>query len=187
MAVALSLLARPSRDDQPDRPVALCRERLPRGTPTSLWPRARELPLSRVSLPSDWIDEPADRGSAGGLLADAIGAQIVDLLRQHTGKGPTQARAAMSSNLVVITLADCLTIAERRLAAAGHGELITSARSAIHQGMRSEATTIVEEFTHRQVAAYLTDQENDPDLTVIIFYLAPPVLRLRNGHRNAGR
>jgi uncharacterized protein YbcI len=173
MAVALSLLTRPPQDDQPDRPVALCRERQPRGAPTSLWPRVRELPLGSVSLPSDWIDAPADRGSAGGLLADAIGIQVADLLRQHTGKGPTRATAAMSSDLVVITLAECLTIAERRLVVAGHGELITSARSAIHQGMRPEATTIVEEFTHRQVVAYLTDQENDPDITVIIFYLAP--------------
>ena len=49
---------------------------------------------------------------------------MVGLLRRHTGWGPTKAKALISSDLVVVTLADCLTTAERRVAAVGHGELV---------------------------------------------------------------
>src|SRR5512132_1226393 len=83
------------------------------------------------SAPLDW---PATSHPTGD-TARAIATRIVALLREHTGRGPTKAKAIISPDLVVITLADCLTTAERHVAAAGHGELVAHTRQTLHQGM----------------------------------------------------
>ena len=133
----------------------------------------RSPPLGSAPLRSDWPDAPADRHPVGE-TAGEISTEIVGLLRSHTGRGPTQARTTISSDLIVVTLAGCLTAAEVRLTSLGHGELVSRARHEFHQGMRAEATAMVERLTGRQVYAYLTDQEHDPDLAVIVFMLSPP-------------
>ncbi len=131
-------------------------------------------PLGSAPLPPDWTDQLADRHPGDGRLAAEITTRIVSLLRRHTGRGPTRAKTGMSADLVVVTLAECLTSAEKRLVDCGHAELVNRARDTIHQCMRAEAAAIVEDCTSRHVVAYLTDQEHDPDLTVFVFYLAAP-------------
>jgi len=70
-----------------------------------------------------------DRDTAG-----AISTRVVGLLREHTGRGATKAKTRIASDLVVITLADCLTTAERQVVAAGHGELVVRTRGVLHHG-----------------------------------------------------
>ena len=115
-----------------------------------------------------------DNGYAQGATAAAISEAIVGLLRERTGRGPTKARTALSSDLAIVTLGDCRTVAERTLAAEGHHALATQFRAALHAGMRDEAIAAVEAITGRQVAAYLTNQQHDPDLAVIAFHLGAP-------------
>ena len=127
------------------------------------------MPLGSAPLP--WNGAAERRPTAD--TAGAISTRVVRLLRKHTGRGPTKAKAIISSDLVVVTLGDCLTTAERNVASAGHGELVEHTRGVLHQAMRAEATAIVEELTHRQVTAYLTAQHHEPDLAILVFYLAP--------------
>lgn len=101
----------------------------------------------------------------------AIAERIVELLREHTGRWPTRVKASMSDGLVVISVADFLSPAERQLVAAGHDELVLPARDLVLGGMRAEATAIVEQIEGREVVAYLTS--NDPDQAVLVFVLAP--------------
>jgi uncharacterized protein YbcI len=129
-------------------------------------------PLGSAPLLPDWPADAAER-HPDGHVAGAISTGVVGLLRERTGRGPTKAKTIVSSDLVVITLADCLTTAERQLAGAGHGDLVARTRSVLHEGMRAAATGIVEEHTNRQVNAYLTAQHQDPDLAILVFYLAP--------------
>jgi hypothetical protein len=67
-----------------------------------------------------------------------------------------------------------LTTLETQLAASGDIELVRRVRRALHQGIHPEAIGIVEEHTQREVVAYLTAQDHDPDLAILIFYLARP-------------
>ena len=66
-----------------------------------------------------------------------------------------------------------LTEAERALAGEGRGEVAIWFRTALLDGMRAEAVAAVEALTGRQVAAYLTAHEHDPDLAIIAFHFAP--------------
>lgn len=103
-------------------------------------PQLAEPPPAGVARPlgSAPLDWPAT-GRHAGDTARAISTQIVALVREHTGRAPTKAKAIISPDLVVVSLADCLTTAERHVAAAGHSELITHTREALHQGMEAEA------------------------------------------------
>lgn len=73
-----------------------------------------------------------------------------------------------------MTLGDCLITLETRLAAGGSLELVRLVRRELHEGLRLEGSAIVEELTQRQVVAYLTAQQHEPDLAVLIFYLGRP-------------
>ena len=72
---------------------------------------------------------------------------VVRVLRQRTGRGPTRARTDISSDLAIVTLEDSLTPAERTLVSEGDRALVSQFRTALHDGMRAEAVTAVEEIT----------------------------------------
>lgn len=131
--------------------------------------------LALDALPERASVHPAGRlnGYGPGESAAAISRAIVGLLRTRTGRGPTKARTALSSDLAIVTLGDVRTVAERTLAAEGQRALATQLRAALHDGMRAEAVAAVEAITGRQVAAYLTAQQHDPDLAVIAFHFGP--------------
>lgn len=137
-------------------------------------PRAAAMPLGSAPMPSGWNEfgEAADRREQGTLAAE-LTRRIVGLLREHTGSGATTAKAAITADLVVVTLVDCFTTLERQLAANGQGELVMQGRRGIHDAMRLEATAIVEELTNEHVSAYLSAQQADADLAFLVFYLAP--------------
>lgn len=132
------------------------------------------MPLGSAPLP--WGDAAEKR--TAGETAGAITTEVVGLLRRHSGRGPTKARTIISSDLVVVTLSDCLTKAETEVAAAGHAQVVTRARSVLYDGIRAEATAIVEELTDSRVTAYLTAQHDEPELAILVFYLAAAPLRL---------
>ena len=109
-------------------------------------------------------------GSAEGRTADAISRALVGLLRTRTGTGPTQVTTDLSPDLAIVTLGDWLTPAEQTLLKEGRRALARQLRTALHDGMRAEAVAAVEQITGRQVAAYLTAHQDDPDLAIIAFH-----------------
>jgi uncharacterized protein YbcI len=101
----------------------------------------------------------------------AISNGIVQLLRARAGRGPTQAKTSISSDLVIVTLGDCLTTFEKSLIEDGEHELVKRNRERLHHTLRAAATEIVETNTRKQVVAYLTDQQYDPDIAMLAFVL----------------
>jgi uncharacterized protein YbcI len=132
------------------------------------------MPLGSAPLP--W-GKAAEKGAVGE-TAGEISARVAGLLRGPSGGGATNAKTVISSDLVLVTLSDCLTTAETKIVAAGQADLVIRARSMLYDGIRDEATAIVEELTDRQVIAYLTAQHADPDLAILVFYLEAATLRL---------
>lgn len=129
----------------------------------------RDLPEAATAQ----TDRGAEHGHTAGEWSESISREMVRLLRARTGKGPSKARTALSSDLAIVTLGDYLTEAERTLAGEGRGEVAIWFRTALLDGMRAEAVAAVEALTGRQVAAYLTAHEHDPDLAIIAFHFAP--------------
>ena len=108
-----------------------------------------------------------------GPLTAAISNAVVGLLREFTGRGPTQARTTIGSDTVVVTLRDSLTKAERTLAGRGQALEVLAMRRAFQDTMREDLIAAVERLTHRTVEAFLSDNLHEPDVAVEIFLLVP--------------
>jgi uncharacterized protein YbcI len=113
-------------------------------------------------------------GNGTGQATVTISNAIVHLLSQRAGRGPTQAKTTITPELAIVTFSDGLTTAEKTLLSQGHASLVLDGRRALHQGMRREAITAVEAATDREVVAYLTDYDLEPNVAVVVFVLAPP-------------
>jgi uncharacterized protein YbcI len=130
---------------------------------------AETAPLGSAPLP--WDGAPVD--SSAGASADAIGRQVLALVREHSANGATEANVVVAADLVVVTLTGCLTPAAQEVAGAGRDDLALRTRDLLRDGIRAEATAIVSEVTQTPVTAYLTAQHHEPDLALLVFYLAP--------------
>jgi uncharacterized protein YbcI len=104
-------------------------------------------------------------------LALAISTAVVGVLRDHTGRGPTQARTYIADDLVTCVVRDTLTKGERTLVEHGRGEHVLDMRKEWQDTMGAELTAAVGELTKRKVIAYLSQNHIDPDLGIESFVL----------------
>ena len=116
-------------------------------------------PARQLSQVPRW--EPSSEANGNAPPSDtrtAVSQAIVDLIRTRTGSAPATAKTEMASELAIVTLSEGL---------AGQ------AWNGLFQELRADAVAAVEGITGRQVAAYLTDQQHDPDLAMIAFVFGP--------------
>ena len=106
--------------------------------------------------------------------ACAISCAVMRLLREQTARPPGDARTVFSSDRAIVILSDCLSSEELYLARRGHAALVMRTRVAVYEAIRDEASAAIEAITEHRVVAYLTEQELEPDLTVMSFVLQPP-------------
>jgi uncharacterized protein YbcI len=108
-----------------------------------------------------------------GQTAQAITNAVVGVVREYTGRGPTQAQTTISENSVLVTLRDTLLKAERSLVTDGHGEAVMSMRRRFQATMQADLVAVVSEHTGREVIAFFSDNLVDPDMAVEVFILEP--------------
>ena len=114
-------------------------------------------------------EAPVSRGEA----AQAISNALVRLLRDYTGRGPTQAYTTISDSHVVVVLRDALLKAERSLVKDGHADAVIDMRRRFQRTMKAALVDAIEENTGREVLAFLSDHHIDPDIAVEVFILKP--------------
>jgi uncharacterized protein YbcI len=108
-----------------------------------------------------------------GQLSAAIANSVVHVLGEHTGRGPTRARAYVNHDAITVVLRDTLTKGERKLVSDGHSGVVLRTRSLFQDGMRNELVESVEGLTGRTVAAFMSANHIDPDMAVETFVLEP--------------
>lgn len=113
-----------------------------------------------------------ERETVGPVVAD-ISNDVVRLVREHFGKGPTQARTIWHDDVVVTVLRGGFTHAEKTLYRAGKGEIVEEARRAMQDVFEREMKACVERHTGRRVEAFMSANHHEPDASVEIFLLAP--------------
>jgi uncharacterized protein YbcI len=112
-------------------------------------------------------------GPHDGEVTAHISREMVRLLREYVGRGPTRARTTIGRDHVLILLGETLTKAEQTLAYNGHADNVLELRSLFQRVMRPTATEMVERATGRKVVAFMSDNHLDPDLSAEIFVLEP--------------
>lgn len=113
-----------------------------------------------------------ERETVGPVAAD-ISNDVVRLVREHFGKGPTQAKTIWHDDVVVCVLRGGFTHAEKRLYQAGKGDVVAEGRRAMQAVLEREMRAAVERHTGRRVEAFLSANHHEPDASVEIFLLAP--------------
>lgn len=115
----------------------------------------------------------SDKRLLEGERAAAISTQMVGLLRQYAGRGPTKARTTIGRDHVLVIFHDTLTTVERTVVNHGASHLIHRAREALQDAMEADATRLVEGLTGRKVVAFMSTNHMEPDMAAELFVLEP--------------
>jgi uncharacterized protein YbcI len=125
---------------------------------------------------------PSDRGGAdpgtaspeqlfGGRLLAEITDRLVQLIREHYGRGPVTAKTYFLDNLIVCVLTDGFIAIEKTMMDGGAAERVLELRREFQRLMETRYTNMVEELTGRKVLAFLSQTHVEPDLTVEMFMM----------------
>jgi uncharacterized protein YbcI len=110
---------------------------------------------------------------AAELLGTLCG-ETVALMHRLWGKGPTKCRAFWAGpDTLLVVLADGFTAAEQTAIAAGREREALAFRGALHEVMDDRMKEIVERLSGRTVEAAMSASHTSPDLTALVFVLAP--------------
>ena len=104
-----------------------------------------------------------------------ISRGMVNLFKEHVGRGPTDAWTHINDGIVIVLLRDTLTTAERTLADDDRADLVREVRRAFQGTMREAACALVQEQTGCKVEAFLSDNSVYPDYAVEVFVLDRPL------------
>jgi uncharacterized protein YbcI len=110
---------------------------------------------------------------SGGQLSAAISDEIVRILSEHTGRGPTRAKTTISDSLIACVLEDTLTRGERTLVEGGRDSLVLEMRSNFQAVMKTDCVEAVERLSGRRVRAFMSQNNIAPDLGVELFVMEP--------------
>lgn len=118
------------------------------------------------------MPQAQQRPNAGALLT-AISNAVVRIVREYTGRGPTQARTSIRDDVVVVLMQETLLKAEHSLINDSKSSLVVEMRRSFQQTMREELSAAVEQLTGRKVIAFMSDSHLEPDYSIEVFVLAP--------------
>jgi len=111
---------------------------------------------------------------AGGEVLAAISTDMVQLLRDAVGKGPTRCKTHWAgSDMLIVVLRGGYLAAEQTLHAAGRAEDVRAARQALQDVLEGRMSAMVEEHVGRRVIAFMNAQHQEPDVQLEIFMLEP--------------
>jgi uncharacterized protein YbcI len=117
------------------------------------------------------LNPTGERGR--GEVASAISTRTVQVMHEHTGRGPTKARTTIDRDFVAVVMEDSLTHAERNLVESGLAPKVLETRHDFQRLMSDELIGVVEEETGRKVRAFMSDNHIEPDVAAEIFVLEP--------------
>lgn len=145
------------------------RRALADATPYNLQRQSRAV----ESYPDNPTQVRASRARPDGAVLAAISNELVKLHARCYGRGPTKARTVMVEDIVVCSLREPFTRAERTLLDLGRRDEVAAMRAAFQDELRAEFHEVIERLVGRRVTASVADIHVDPDMAVQVFFLEP--------------
>lgn len=103
-----------------------------------------------------------------------ISRAMVRIYKDQFGRGPTRARADFAGpDVLLCTLEDSLTPAERSLAEMGEHQRLRDTRLFFQHATEDEFRGTVEQILGRKVRGFISGIDTEQDISVEIFYLEP--------------
>lgn len=97
--------------------------------------------------------------------------RLIQILAEHTGKGPTHGKSYINDDVVICLLRGALTPLEETLLAHGGGELVRQIRIELQRQMRDELMGAVARVAGRRVRDYNSQVLLDARILVEAFVL----------------
>jgi uncharacterized protein YbcI len=102
-----------------------------------------------------------------------ISREMVRLYKELFGRGPTKASTVIANDLIVCTLEDTLTPAERNMAEMGEHQKLRDVRLFFQYSTEDAFRGAIEKATGRSVRAFVSGMDTREDLATEVFYLEP--------------
>jgi uncharacterized protein YbcI len=110
----------------------------------------------------------------GQSVTAAVSNAMVRLYKEQFGRGPTKTRTNFAGpDLLITTLQDSLTPAERNLVEMGEHQRLRDVRMFFQYASEEQFREIVEQITGRQVVAFISGIDAVRDVSCEVFYLEP--------------
>jgi uncharacterized protein YbcI len=104
----------------------------------------------------------------------AVSNAMVKLYKEQFGRGPTQARTnSAGPNVLITTLQNSMTPAERNLVAMGEHQRLRDTRMCFQHATEHAFREAVERLTGRKVWAFVSGIDTVRDVSSEVFYLKP--------------
>jgi uncharacterized protein YbcI len=114
----------------------------------------------------------AEKDNRQGTMAQ-ISNEMVRLYKEQFGRGPTKARTEFAGpDIIVCTLEESLTPAERKMADMGEHQRLKDTRLYFQQATEDDFRSAVETIVGRKVRAFNSSMDTHVDVAVEVFHLA---------------
>lgn len=108
-----------------------------------------------------------------------ISREIVVLLKDLTGRGPTKAKTYIHEDCVVLLLREGHTRSEETMFQAGGSRGVAQSRVDMSETIRAPLIEVIERQTSRKVVGFMSSSQQEPDLLSFVFVLdTSPLLGL---------
>jgi uncharacterized protein YbcI len=120
------------------------------------------------------VPESAETADYQTSVRAEISREMVRLYKEQFGRGPTKARTEFAGpDIVVCTLEDSFTPAEKRLAEMGEHQRLRDTRLYFQHATKEEFIGTVERIVNRKVRAFNSSLDTHTDVSVEVFHLVP--------------
>jgi uncharacterized protein YbcI len=101
-----------------------------------------------------------------------ISREMVRLYKDQFGRGPTRARTEFAGpDIVISTLEDSFTPAERRMAEMGEDQRLRDTRTFFQHATEENFCAVIERLLKRKVRAFVSGIDTARDVSAEVFYL----------------
>lgn len=101
-----------------------------------------------------------------------ISREMVRLYKEQFGRGPTRARTEFAGpDIVISTLEDSFTPAERRMAEMGEDQRLRDTRTFFQHATEADFCAVIERLLKRKVRAFVSGTDTARDVSAEVFYL----------------
>ena len=112
----------------------------------------------------------------------AISRDVVGLLKNLVGRGPTKSKAYFHDDCVLVLLREGHTRGEETMFEGGGGRGVAQSRVDISETIRRPLIEVIERHTTRRVVGFLSSSQQHPDLLCFVFVLdTSPLLEVIEG------
>jgi uncharacterized protein YbcI len=127
-----------------------------------------------MRMDSQLVPESAESADYQTSVRAEISREMVRIYKEQFGRGPTKARTEFAGpDIVVSTLEDSFTPAERRLAEMEEHQRLRDTRLYFQHATKGEFTGTVERILDRRVRAFNSSIDTHNDVSVEVFHLEP--------------